>query len=282
MIKKLFSILVALFVLSCVSVSHAETFKIYIGSPPGGPSDLYVRKVVDEAEKLSTDRFVIINRPGADFMVAYKSFLEESKTNPNVLFVSSTGTQVSSYLQHADLKLDPLNDTKSLILFVRINFLFAALNESPINSLADLRGNLNIGYSGATAPLLISRMKLEPSVQTVPFRNDSELMLALLRKDVPVAQIVSTNNLISTHKDKIKIIGNLDKMGIVAGQGFSVAKNFPEDKLLRLNRLFNEVLKQPATVEWFAATVNNKPVGGSPADYDRLLNDFKVRILDKQ
>ena len=169
-----------------------------------------------------------------------------------------------------------------MILFVRINFLFAALNESSINSLADLRGNLNIGYSGATAPLLISRMKLDPAVQTVPFRNDSELMLALLRKDVPVAQIVSTNNLISTHKDKIKIIGNLDKMGIVAGQGFSVAKNFSEDKLLRLNRLFNEVLKQPSTVEWFAATVNNKPVGGSPADYDRLLNDFKVRILDKQ
>jgi len=198
------------------------------------------------------------------------------------LFVSSTGTQVSSYIQHPDLKLDPLNDTKSLILLVRINFLFASLKESSINSLADLRGNLNIGYSGATAPLLISKMKLDPSVQIVPFRNDAELMLGLLRKDVPVAQIVSTNNLINTHKDRIKIIGNLDKMGIVAGQGISVAKNFPEEKLLRLNKIFNTVLSQPATVEWFANTVNTRPAGGAPADYDKLLNDFKRNILDRQ
>jgi tripartite-type tricarboxylate transporter receptor subunit TctC len=277
MIKKIF--LFALFVL--LNVAHAETYKIYLGSPAGGPSDVYVRKIADEVEKISDTKFVVINRPGADFLVAYQAMLEESKTNPNVLFVSSTGTQVSSYLQHPALKLDPLNDTKSLIMFVRINFLFAALKESNINSLDDLKGNLNIGYSGATAPLLISKMKLEPSVQTVPFRNDAELMLGLLRKDVPVAQIVSTNNLITVHKDKIKIIGNLDKMGIVAGQGISVAKNFPDDKLIKLNRLFNQVLSQPSMIEWFASTVNTKPVGGSPADYDRLLAEFKRNILDR-
>lgn len=279
MIKKLFTF-VAVFLLA-VQV-HAETFKIYIGSAPGGPSDIYVRKIVEEAEKLGTDRFVVINRPGADFLVAYQAFIEESRTNPNVLFVSSTGTQVSSYVQYPDLKLDPLNDTKSLILFVKINFLFAALNESPLNSLADLKGSINIGYSGATAPLLISRMKLEPTVQTVPYRNDAELVLGLLRKDIPVAQVVSTNNLIITHKDRIKIIGNLDRMGIVAGQGISVAKNFPDDKLQRLNKLFNDVIKQPATVEWFVANVNNRPLGGRPADYDKVLNDFKQKILDKQ
>lgn len=277
MIKKLLTAIVTLFVLA--GLAHAETFKIYIGSPAGGPSDVYVRKIADEAEKISDYKFIVINRPGADFLVAYQAMLEESRANPNVLFVSSTGTQVSSYIQHPDLKLDPLNDTKSLILLVRINFLFASLKESSINSLADLRGNLNIGYSGATAPLLISKMKLDPSVQIVPFRNDAELMLGLLRKDVPVAQIVSTNNLINTHKDRIKIIGNLDKMGIVAGQGISVAKNFPEEKLLRLNKIFNTVLSQPVTVEWFANTVNTRPAGGAPADYDKLLNDFKRNIL---
>jgi hypothetical protein len=279
MIKKLFTILFGLFVLN----SHAETYKIYVGASAGGPSDVYVRKIAEEAEKLSTDKFVVINRPGADFMVAYQAFLEESKTNPNVLFVSATGTHVSSYIQYADLKLDPLNDTKSVILLIRINFLFVALTDSSINSLSDIHGNLNIAHSGATAPLLISKLKLDPGVRTVSFRNDNDALMALLSKEVPLAQLISNNNLLVAHKDRVKIVGNLDKLGIVAGQGLSVAKDFPEDKLVHLNRLFNNAIKQPAIIDWFAANMNGtKPVGGKPSDYDQVLRNFKSKMLDKQ
>ena len=69
MIKKIF--LFALFVL--LNVAHAETYKIYLGSPAGGPSDVYVRKIADEVEKISDTKFVVINRPGADFLVDRKS-----------------------------------------------------------------------------------------------------------------------------------------------------------------------------------------------------------------
>lgn len=279
MTKKILTIFLCLFVFGGAAL--AETFKIFIGIPPGGPSDVFIRKVAMEAEKISNYKFVVINRPGADFMVSYQAFLEESRSNPNVLFVSTTGTHVSSYIQHADLKLDPINDTKSLILIVRIHLLFVTLKESPINDLSDLRGNLNIGYAGATAPVIIGKMKLDPNIQLVPFRNDAENMLALLRRDIPVAQVTSINNLIPIHRDKIKVIGSMDKMGVVSGQGLHVAKNFPADKLLELNRLFNQVLRDPAVVDWFVATVNTKPAGGTPADYDRLIQTFKQKLIDQ-
>jgi hypothetical protein len=34
-------------------------------------------------------------------------------------------------------------------------------------------------------------------------------------------------------------------------------------------------------IEWFVSTVNTKPAGGTPADYDRLLAEFKRNILDR-
>jgi hypothetical protein len=45
MIKKLFAILFGLMVLS--NICHAESYKIYLGIPAGGMTDVFLRKILD-------------------------------------------------------------------------------------------------------------------------------------------------------------------------------------------------------------------------------------------
>lgn len=273
MIKKLFAILFGLVVLS----SHAEIYKIYMGVPAGSLSDVYTRKIYDHVSKITGDTFVVINRPGADQLVAYQLFLEESRTNPNVILSSGTSSLVASYVFHADLKLDPLNDTKSLMALLKVHYYLVARADSNINSVKDIRGQLNVGSSNATNSALFTTAKFDPQVQLIPFKGDNELLLALLQKEIDLASVISINPLLYTNKDKIKIVSRFDP--VVGAVGYSVPKNFPDQKLQHINQALNQVIQHPDIKQWFVTTMGSAPVGGTPAEYDAIVTDFKKLLF---
>ena len=277
MIKKLFTILFGLVVLS--NLSHAETYKIYMGVPAGSLSDVYTRKLYDHVNKITGDTFVIVNKPGADQMVAYQLFIEESRTNPNVIFSSGTSSLVASSIFRPELKLDPLSETKSLITILKVHYYLVARTDSPIKSIKDVTGKLNVGSSNATNNALFVGAKFDKDVQLIPFKGDNEIITSLLQKEIDLASIISINPLLYTYKDKIKVIADFNP--VVGAVGYSVAKNFPDEKLQRINRALNQVVHHPDIKQWFVTTMGSAPVGGTPAEYDTIINRFKQLINSK-
>lgn len=276
---KLFTVLIGLFLYT--SITWAETYKVYIGNSAGSLSDVYTRKIFDRVEKITDDNFIIINRPGAEQMVAYQSMLEESKTNPNVIYSSGTSTQVASYFSQPELKLDPLKDTKSLILVTRVQYHLIVKQNSNINSIADIKGPVNIGSSNNTNNTLIRLSNFNSSVQTIPYKSDNEVILALLKDEIQIASAISLNPLIRTHKDSIKIISNFDNLNVTGATGYTVPNNFSEEKLNKLNQAINQVLQQPDIRAWFREFMGTFPVGGVPDQYTQVLQQFKRVIYDK-
>lgn len=279
MIKKLFTILFGLLVLT--SLSHAETYKIYIGNSAGSLSDVYTRKIFDHVEKITGDNFVVINKPGADQMLAYQAFLEESRHNPNVIYSSGTATQVSSYVIHPELRLDPLNDTKSLITVARVQYHLIVKNNSSIKSVKDIKGKVNIGSSNSTTTTLVTKSNLGPDIQIIPYKSDNEIILALLKDEIPVATAISLNPLIRTHKDSIRIISSFEHLGVTGATGYTVANSFPDDKFKTLHRALDQVLAHPDIRQWFVANMGTTPTGGKPAQYDQIIQQFKKVVLVK-
>lgn len=277
MIKKLFTILFGLVVLT----SHAETYKIYIGNSAGSLSDVYTRKIFDHVEKITGDNFVVINKPGVDQMLAYQAFLEESRANPNVIYSSGTATQVSSYLVHPQLKLDPLNDTKSIITVARVKYHLIVKADSSIKTIKDLSGKVNIGSSNSTTTTLVAKSNLGPEIQIIPYKSDNEIILALLKNEIPLATAISLNPLIRTHKDNIRIISSFENLGVTGATGYTVSKSFPDDKAKNINRAVNQVLAHPDIRQWFIANMGTEPMGGTPEQYDQIIQRFKKVMIDK-
>jgi tripartite-type tricarboxylate transporter receptor subunit TctC len=275
MIKKLFAILFGLFVLT--NVCHAESYKIYLGIPAGGMTDVFLRKILDVVHKTSNNTYMIVNRPGADQLVAYQGFIEESKKNPNVLFVSSSGTNVSSYYLYPDLKLDPLKDTKPVINFVHMNFIVAMPSDSKINKLSDVKGKLNLGYAGASSATAFNRFVKDPNIELVPFKGDNEVVFALLQKEIQGGIILSVSPQYLVNQDKIKLIHTL----ATGGNGLSVVSDFPDNKLQEINKEFNAALKDPEVREFFKKNMGTFPAGGTPEDYNKLIMNFKQSIFGK-
>jgi tripartite-type tricarboxylate transporter receptor subunit TctC len=276
-IKKLFTILFGLVVLS--NLSHAETFKIYMGVPAGSLSDVYTRKLYDHVNKITGDNFVIVNRPGADQMVAYQLFIDESRNNPNVIFSSGTSSLVASSIFRPELKLNPLNETKSLITVLKVHYYLVARADSPIKSIKEVTGKLNVGSSNATNNALFVGAKFDKDVQLIPFKGDNEIIISLLQKEIDLASIISINPLLYTHKDRIKIVADFNP--VIGAVGYSVAKNFPDEKLQEINRALNQIVHHPDIKQWFINTMGSAPVGGSPEDYDATINSFKTLINSK-
>lgn len=62
-----------------IGVVHANTIDFIVTASPGGPNDTVTRKIVEELEKETSLRFVIINKPGAAHTIGYKHVLESDR-----------------------------------------------------------------------------------------------------------------------------------------------------------------------------------------------------------
>ena len=280
MIKKLFTILFGLLVLT--SLSHAETYKVYVGNTAGSPSDVYTRKIFEVVGTVTKDNFVVINKPGVDQLIAYQAFLEESKTNPNVIFSGGTATHAASYSVHPELKLDPLKDTKGVITVLKVHYHLVVNASSAVKTAADIKNSkLNIGSSNATSSKLIELANFGSGVQTIPYKADTDVVMALMQRTLDVGTVLSFNQLLKVHKDKLRIISSFEQLNAVGTVGYSVAKSFPDARVKELNRAIDFALHTPEIQSWFKDTMSSIPVGGSPAEYDRALVKFKTVLESK-
>lgn len=258
--------------------ANAELYKIYLGTPAGSMSDAQVRKIIPYLEQKTQDTFIVINKPGADQLVAYKEFIEESRTNPNVIYLGGTGTHVSSYILYPDLKLDPLRDTKSLFLLSPIHYSICALQNSNLTGLQDIRGRLNIGSGNGSSALIFDRMKFDSDVHLIPFKDDKSGFVSLMSGDIHAYMCININPLFNANKDKIKTVANFDKQGFVGAIALFVPRNFSDSKTKQLNYLLNQAINDPEIRQWFIDTSGVPAAGGPPESLDRIIRNFRKQL----
>ena len=256
-------------VLACaVCVAQAKTYKVFMGTAPGSASDIQTRKLFDEVGKETGDNFVVINRPGAGFLVSYRAFIEESRTNPDVILFYGTGG-LSLVQLGPPVDIDPLNELKGLMALQKVYYFVVVRSDSKYNTPADLKGKTNVGTVTTLSEFLVKRYMSQADLQTVAYKSENESMFALLKNEIDAASSNNNNTLLITHRDKLRVIRPFpDSMvGVV---GYHVIKNFPEDEKQRLNRAMNKVLKSPGFTAWMRETTGYDPEGGTGELYDEL------------
>lgn len=68
-----------IFLLYVSSIVNAQTIDFVVTATAGGPNDVVTRKIVEQIEKETSLRFVIINKPGAAHTIGYRHVLESDK-----------------------------------------------------------------------------------------------------------------------------------------------------------------------------------------------------------
>lgn len=249
----------------------AKTYKVYVGTPPGSTSDLQARMIFDAVSKQTGDTFVILNRPGAGFVISYKAFLEDSKNNPDVILFS-----ISSMLL-PDAKIDPVNEIKGLVLLHKIHYFLVALEDSKFKTVSDIKGKLNVSITSPTSEILVTKNFPNSGLQTIPFKSENDALMSLLKKEIDLSSSNNMNAGLSSHRDKLRVIKAYPDnfFGFV---GYSVPMNFPEDDKIRLNSAINKALETPEIRNWFKDIVGEYPSGGSPEQYDKMTRYVKKEL----
>lgn len=141
------------------TVSHAQNYpskpvSIIVPSAAGGGPDVIARIVADGLGQRFGRQFVILNRPGAEGVIAAEA-IAKAPADGYTLYMPLTSTFVTLPLSHPDMPLDLLHDLAPVGLIGEQPLVIAVSPKLAIKSLQDLinlakskPGVLN--YAGAT------------------------------------------------------------------------------------------------------------------------------------
>lgn len=248
------------------SLAHAsKTFptraiKLVVAFPAGGPTDLTMRQLAENAAKVLGQPIVVENRPGAAGSLPATQL---QNTAADGYTIAQLPMSVMRLPFTTGLKWNPVEDLSYIINVTGYAFCMVASTQSGLKSWQDVvawakanPGKLTLGNTGTyTSPHVTSAIiaqQLGLDVVHVPYKGSSELMRATMAGEVMVAA------------DTSAVIPYVD-------QGRMVALNVWTEK--RLPTLPNT----PTLIELGLPTTQYSPFGlvgpkGMPADVQAALH----------
>lgn len=252
------------------TIAEAKTYKVYIGLPAGSATDVKTRKIFSEVEKITGDNYIILNRPGNGLMISYKSFVEDSKKDNDIILYIGGTMIVSCYITNKELDCDPFNEVKFLTPMLNINFYVLVNEDSNIKTSKDIKGKLNVGYSNFMNEVLFKKTFNDPNLNTILYKSDNDVITALLKKEIDVASVLSSNTLHKSHQDKLRALHVYPK-NFINPQGYAVSPSFPEDERKKLISALSRVIRDPDMVKFLENdSIGSKVDGGTPEHFENL------------
>jgi tripartite-type tricarboxylate transporter receptor subunit TctC len=181
-----------------VAVAAAQDYpnkpvRVIATSSAGGTSDIFMRALGDELQRLLGQPIIIENRPGGAFNIGTRACAEAAPDGYTLCIIPGEPLVFNQYM-FKSLNFDPagLEPVTQLFFIDQVLVVSASLNVRSVAELAALSkakpGTLN--YSTAAVPLgvLIERMKKDLGIDMVrvPFRGGGEAVNALLSGATPV------------------------------------------------------------------------------------------------
>lgn len=230
------------------SPSRAESFPakpitLIIPYPAGGPTDVVVRVLAEEARKTLGHPVVVENRPGANGSVGAAT-LARASADGYTLAVIPQSVYREPYLNKTSY--DPLTSFTYIALLTDFTFGIAVRNDAPWKSFKEFvadamqRPNkLSIGSGGGLlgTPNIAAEEVVEAAkvkVNVVPFKGDSEVVNALLGSHIDAA-VLSGVAVPHIESGKMRYVGAFTEKRIarfpslptIAEQGYPVWVDSP-------------------------------------------------------
>ena len=270
----------------------------------GGLPDTVARIV---AARLTTElgqSVIVDNRPGANGVVAYSAMAGSPKDGYTYIVTDGSMVSINPKL-YPSLPYQPKRDFVAVSLIASSPLFLATTTKTGINSLADLikrakaaPGRLNYGSSGigSTHHLSMEAMDAALGIKMthVPFKGTGQSVPALMSGEVDVvfAALPSLSGFVDKGEMKIlaansgkrsSLAPNIPALGeTIPGYNFAVtigvlgAKGIPDYAVNRLSKAIDKVVAEPAVVKHMT-TLGIEPIGGSPAQYQKTLDDESAR-----
>jgi tripartite-type tricarboxylate transporter receptor subunit TctC len=183
----------ALIAAAAVMPAQAQTFpakpiKLVIAFPAGGPTDITMRSLADNAGKILGQPVIVENKPGAGGTLPAQQ-LQSAQADGYTLAQIPLGVFRLGYT--TKINWDPVKDISYVINVTGYAFGIVVPADSPFKTWADFvayakanPGKLTYGSTGTlTSPHLTTELiaqKAGIELQHVPYKGSADLMLALV------------------------------------------------------------------------------------------------------
>lgn len=297
----------------CVAVlpATAETFpehelRIYVGFPPGGGADVFVRYLAEKIKPLAGKPVLVENKTGAGGNLAVEA-VTRAKPDGHTLVIASGGPASYNVLLYKRLGYDPVNDLTPVTTVVSFPFILVVNAASPIRTVGELVAAMkaratpgSYGAVGGTPIVLTEMLKHVAGFDAVQvmYRNsvdsindlqaghlDFEFMdpttaLAQIREGRLRALAVSTPRRSPSAPDLPTMaetgFDGVDRMSWFAAL---LPPQTPAPIVETWNAWFRQILTADDTKEFFR-NVGAETFPGSPADLTRLQKDEIAKWAD--
>jgi tripartite-type tricarboxylate transporter receptor subunit TctC len=255
----------------------SQAIKLMIAFPAGGPTDITMRVLAENASRLLGQTVVVENRPGAGGTLPAQQ-MQQSRPDGHTLAQVPLGVFRMPYTQK--MSWDPLKDLSYIIGVTGYAFGLVVPTDSPIKTWADFvayakanPGRLSYGSTGVlTSPHLTMEdiaQRVGVELNHIPFKGSADLMQAILGGQIMAAadstgfapHVASGRlrvlNTWGAHRlPKFPDVPTLTELGIPLVQaspyGLAGPKGMDPALVQRIHDVFKQAMEQPSHVEVLA------------------------------
>ncbi|MES2415005.1 MAG: tripartite tricarboxylate transporter substrate binding protein [Pseudomonadota bacterium] len=286
----------------------AKPIKLVIAFPAGGPTDITMRSLADNAGKILGQPVIVENKPGAGGTLPAQQ-LQSAQADGYTVAQIPLGVFRIGYT--TKINWDPIKDISYIINVTGYAFGIVVPADGPLKSWADFvayakanPGKLTYGSTGTlTSPHLTTELVAQKAgieLQHVPYKGSADLMLALVSgqlmagadstgfaPQVEAGKLRVLNTWGEKRLDKFPTAPTLKELGYDLVQnspfGIGAPKGTPPDVVKRLHDAFKKAMEEPSYVASLAR-YDMLPNYLSSADYTKFAQDTVVRekvLIDK-
>ena len=302
--------------LAAAPAAHAQAWKTFpekpiklvIAFPAGGPTDITMRSLADNAAKVLGYPVIVENKPGAGGTLPAQQ-LQTSPADGYTIAQIPLGVFRLGYT--TKINWDPLKDISYVINVTGYAFGIVVPTDSPLKTWADFvayakanPGKLSYGSTGTlTSPHLTTEIIAQQAgieLQHVPYKGSADLMQALLGGHL-MAAADSTGFAPQVEAGKLRVLNTwgdkrlakfpeaptLKELGydIVQNSPFGIGapRGTPPEVVKRLHDAFKKAMEEPSYVAALGR-YDMQPIYMGSADYAKFAQNTVQRekaVIDK-
>ena len=279
----------------------AKPIKLVIAFPAGGPTDITMRQLADNASKILGQPVIVDNKPGAGGTLPAQAL---QTTSPDGYTIGQIPLGVFRLGYTTKINWDPIKDISYVINVTGYAFGIVVPADSPIKNWADYvayakanPGKLSYGSTGTlTSPHLTTELiaqKAGIELQHIPYKGSADLMLALQSGQL-MSGADSTGFAPQVEAGKLRVLNTwgekrlakfpdaptLKELGydIVQNSPFGIGapKGTPPEVVKKLHDAFKQAMEEPSYVASLGR-YDMLPNYMSSAEYTKFAQDTVVR-----
>ena len=278
-----------------------RTLKLIVAFPAGGPTDITMRVLADNASKILGQPVVVENKPGAGGTLPAQT-LQNTPADGYTLAQIPLGVFRLPYT--TKISWDPIKDLAYVLNVTGYAFGLVVPSDSPLKSWTHFvgwakanPGKLSYGSTGTlTSPHLTMELiaqKLGLELLHVPYKGSADLMQSILGGNI-MAAADSTGFAPQVEAGKLRVLSTWGEqrlakfpdaptlkelgLGLVQNSPFGIAtpRDTPPAVVKRLHDAFKQAMEQPSYTTALAK-YDMVPMYMSTAGYTRFAQETFVR-----